>query len=38
MSSVYAPLGSGYLSVIALDAAHLKQVLDNDPAKLLKYW
>lgn len=37
MSSLYAH-AAGYVSVIALDTAHLKQVLDNDPAKLLKYW
>lgn len=37
MSQVYAH-SAGYASVIALDVAHLKNVLDNDPAKLLKYW
>ena len=37
MSQVYAH-SAGYASVVALEVAHLKQVLDNDPEKLLKYW
>jgi hypothetical protein len=37
MSEVFAH-SAGYASVVALEVAHLKQVLDNDPEKLLKYW
>ena len=37
MSHVYAR-SEGYASIICLDATHLKKVLDNDPAKLKKYW